>query len=41
MSAHSYSYPNVWVVQEGIDYSRFDRFHVNAADDGTGVHEVL
>jgi hypothetical protein len=24
-----------------VDYSRFDRFHVNATEDGTGVDEVL
>ena len=39
--SHGYSYPQLWVVQGGIDYSRFDRFHVNVADDGTGVDEVL
>jgi hypothetical protein len=39
--SHQYSYPRLWVVQEGIDYSRFDHFHVNVADDGTGVDEVL
>jgi hypothetical protein len=39
--SHGYSYPQLWAVQDGIDYSRFDRFHVNVADDGTGVDEVL
>ena len=39
--SHGYSYPQLWAVQGGIDYSRFDRFHVNVADDGTGVDEVL
>jgi hypothetical protein len=39
--SHGYSYPQLWVVQGGIDYSRFDRLHVNVADDGTGVDEVL
>jgi hypothetical protein len=39
--SHGYSYPQLWVVQGGIDYSRFDRFHVNVADDGAGVDEVL
>ena len=24
-----------------MDFSRFDRFHVNTADDGTGVDEIL
>jgi hypothetical protein len=36
-----YSYPQLWVVQSGTDYTRFDRFHVNVAEDGTGVDEVL
>ncbi len=41
VSNHGYSYPQVWIVQDDIDYSRFDRFHINAAKDGTGVDEVL
>lgn len=36
-----YSYPQLWVVRGGEDYTRFDRFHVNVSDDGTGVDEVL
>jgi len=36
-----YSYPQLWVVQSGEDYTRFDRFHINVAEDGTGVDEVL
>ena len=24
-----------------MDYTRFDRFHVNRAEDGTGVDEVM
>jgi hypothetical protein len=36
-----YSYPQLWVVQGGTDYTRFDRFHVNVGQDGTGVDEVL
>jgi hypothetical protein len=36
-----YSYPQLWVVQGGLDYRRFDRFHVNVSDDGIGVDEVL
>jgi len=35
------SYPQLYLVGAGIDYSRFDRFHVNAAADGTGVDEIL
>ncbi|MDH3420296.1 MAG: hypothetical protein OEM78_12565 [Gammaproteobacteria bacterium] len=36
-----YGYPQLWVVQGDVDYTRFDRFHVNTAEDGTGVDEVL
>lgn len=36
-----YSYPQLWVVQGDVDYTRFDRFHVNVSDDGIGVDEVL
>ena len=38
---HDYWYPQMWIAQAGEDYSRFDRLHVNTADDGTGVDEVL
>lgn len=41
VSTHDYSYPALWTVEGDQDYSRFDRFHVNAAADGTGVDEVL
>jgi hypothetical protein len=41
VSNEGYSYPQLWVVQSGTDYTRFDRFHVNVAEDGTGVDEVL
>jgi len=41
VESHGYSYPQLWLVQAGIDYTRFDRFHVNTADDGTGVDEIL
>jgi hypothetical protein len=41
VSNEGYSYPQLWVVQGGQDYSRFDRFHVNVSDDGVGVDEVL
>ncbi len=36
-----YGYPQLWVVQGDVDYTRFDRFHVNVANDGVGVDEVL
>ena len=38
---HGYAYPQLFVVEEGADYSRFDRFHVNVAEDGTAVDEVM
>ncbi|TWU13387.1 hypothetical protein CA54_22220 [Symmachiella macrocystis] len=38
---HGYSYPQLYVVGEGIDYSRFDRFHINIGADGAGVDEVF
>ena len=38
---HGYAYPQLLVVEAGADYSRFDRFHVNVADDGTAVDEVM
>lgn len=38
---HNYAYPQLYVVEPGVDYSRFDRFHVNTSDDGTGVDEVI
>jgi hypothetical protein len=41
VSTHGYSYPQLYLVKQNDDYSRFDRFHVNVADDGTGVDEVL
>jgi len=41
VSNHDYWYPQLWVAQAGEDYSRFDRLHVNTAEDGTGVDEVL
>ena len=36
-----YGYPQLWVVQGDVDYTRFDRFHVNVSDAGVGVDEVL
>ena len=40
-STHDIMYPQLYVVMPGIDFTRFDRFHVNTADDGTGVDEVI
>jgi len=41
VDSHGYSYPQLWLVQGSTDYTRFDRFHVNTADDGTGVDEIM
>lgn len=41
VASHGYSYPQLWTVQGDADYTRFDRFHVNATADGIGVDEVL
>ena len=38
---HGYAYPQIFVVEQGADYSRFDRFHVNVSEDGTAVDEVM
>jgi hypothetical protein len=35
-----YAYPQLYLTEASADYSRFDRFHVNTADDGTGVDEI-
>jgi hypothetical protein len=37
----AYGYPQLWVVQGDVDYTRFDVLHVNTSDDGVGVDEVL
>ena len=34
-------YPQLHVIAEGVDYSRFEKFHVNTADDGTAVDEII
>ena len=34
-------YPQLYVIAEGVDYSRFEKFHVNTADDGTAVDEII
>ena len=40
VESHGYSYPQLWVVEAGADFGRFDRFHVNRSDDGVCVDEV-
>jgi hypothetical protein len=37
---HGYAYPQLYLAKADVDYTRFDRFHVNTADDGTGVDEI-
>jgi len=41
VSNFDYWYPELYVVETGVDYTRFDRFHVNVADDGSGVDEFM
>lgn len=42
VSPHDYAYPQLYQVDENIDYSRFDAFHRNMAEDGSSaVDEVL
>ncbi len=38
---HGYDYPQFYLHQPGVDFSRFDRYHCNRAEDGTGVDEVM
>ncbi|WP_444888655.1 hypothetical protein [Microbulbifer sp. JMSA008] len=38
---HGVSYPQLYVAQEGEDFSRFDRMHVNISADGTPVDDVV
>jgi hypothetical protein len=35
------TYPQLYMVGAGVDYSRFDRFHVNSSADGPGTDEVM
>ena len=41
VEGHDYGYPQLYLTEAGVDYTRFDRFHVNTADDGTGVDEFM
>jgi hypothetical protein len=34
-------YPQLYVVDPSVDYSRFDRLHENRADDGTVLDETM
>jgi hypothetical protein len=41
-TTHDVPYPELYQVEAGTDYSRFDRFHVNvSAADGTAVNEFM
>jgi hypothetical protein len=40
-TTHDVHYPELYLVAPGVDYTRFDRLHVNHATDGTGVDETL
>lgn len=35
------AYPQLYIVEAGVDYTRFDRFHTNSSNDGPGVDEVM
>jgi hypothetical protein len=35
------TYPQLYIVEAGADYTRFDHFHVNATSDGAGLDEVM
>lgn len=35
------TYPQLYLVEAGIDYSRFDTFHVNTTSAGPGIDEVM
>ena len=40
-ATHGITYPQLYLVEPGIDYSRFDRLHINTSDTGLGVDEVM
>ena len=40
-TTHKIAYPELYQVEPGVDYSRFDRFHENLSGDGTGVDEIM
>ena len=35
------TYPQLYIVEAGADYTRFDHFHFNATSDGSGLDEVM
>ena len=40
-ATHGVKYPELYLVEPGADYTRFDRLHMNKAADGAGVDETL
>lgn len=40
-TTHRVTYPELYQVEAGVDYSRFDRFHANLTDENTGVDEFM
>jgi hypothetical protein len=40
-TTNSVTYPQLYIVEAGADYTRFDTFHVNATTDGAGLDEVM
>ncbi len=40
-STNGVAYPQLYIVEPGVDYTRFDRFHINTTSDGPGVDEVM
>lgn len=40
-ATHQVTYPELYQVEAGVDYSRFDRFHANLTDENTGVDEFM
>jgi hypothetical protein len=35
------TYPQLYIIGPGVDYTRFDHFHVNGTSDGGGLDEVM
>ena len=35
------TYPQLFVIAVGVDYTRFDHFHFNATTGGAGLDEVM
>ena len=37
---HGLTYPQLYVAKEDIDYSRFDRLHINVSSEGVAVNDI-